>query len=42
MQTLHRGARDVFHLGDGDEIAQVPEFHCATRVCPQRMLRQGT
>jgi hypothetical protein len=34
MQTLHRGARDVFHLGHGHEIAQVPEFHCACEGMP--------
>ena len=34
MQSLHRGARDVFHLGHGDEIAQVPQFHCAREGMP--------
>jgi hypothetical protein len=24
---LQRSARDVFHLGHGDEVAQVPQFH---------------
>ena len=34
MQSLHRGARDVFHLGHGDEIAQVPQFHSARKGMP--------
>ena len=34
MQSLHRGARDVFHLGHGHEIAQVPQFHCACKGMP--------
>jgi hypothetical protein len=27
VQPLHRGARNVFHLGDGNEVAQVAKFH---------------
>ena len=34
MQSLHRGARDVFHLGHGDEVAQVPQFHGAREGMP--------
>jgi hypothetical protein len=26
---LQRRARDVFHLGHGNEVAQVPQFHFA-------------
>ena len=29
VQSLHRRARDVFHLRDGHEVAQVAEFHGA-------------
>ena len=34
MQSLHRGPRDVFHLGHGDEIAEVPQFHCTSEGMP--------
>jgi hypothetical protein len=27
-----RGARDVSFLGDSDEISEVPQFHCHTRI----------
>jgi hypothetical protein len=31
VQSLHRGARDVFHLRHRNEVAQVPQFHCLKR-----------
>src|SRR6202030_784769 len=39
---LQRRTRDVFHLGHGNEVAQVPQFHGWEAVCLLVMLRQET